>query len=142
RGGAAGVLRRPVGDPCRRRAGAAGAGGARMRIWLLAAVFLGACHAAAPEPKGRFPTPLVAQAPDEDAVVATVDGRPIRASQVAEQARAAGQSAREALQALVDAEVLAGEAARRGLDGDPDVQEAAEAAAVRRLLHTGFESEV
>jgi peptidyl-prolyl cis-trans isomerase C len=105
-------------------------------------VLLAACHSAAPEHRGRFPTPLVAPAAESDDVVASVDGRPIRASQVATQARAAGQTAKEALQSLVDAEVLAGEAARRGLDADPEAQEAAEAAAVRRLLHTGFETEV
>jgi peptidyl-prolyl cis-trans isomerase C len=109
-----------------------------MRLWLL----LCACQAAAPESRGRFPTPLVAQATADDAVVATVDGRPIRASQIATQARAAGQTAKEALASLVDAEVLAGEAARRGLDADRESQEAAEAAAVRRLIHTGFEAEV
>jgi hypothetical protein len=105
-------------------------------------VLLAACHTAAPEHRGRFPAPLVAQAAESDEVVATVDGRPIHASQVGAQARAAGQTAKDALQSLVDAELLAGEAARRGLDADPDAQEAAEAAAVRRLLHTGFETDV
>jgi peptidyl-prolyl cis-trans isomerase C len=110
-----------------------------MKLWVLA--LLG-CGNAAPETGGRFTVPLTATAPAEDAVVATVDGRPIRASAVADQARAAGTGVKEALSALVDAEVLAGEAARRGLDRDRDAEWAAEAQAVRRLLSTRFESEV
>jgi hypothetical protein len=109
-----------------------------MRLLLL---FLG-CHAASPIEKGRFAAPLVASAPETDAIVATVDGRPIRASQVADQARAAGSSAKDALAVLVDAEVLVSEAARRGIDQNLDAQEAAEAVAVRRLLASSFEVEV
>jgi hypothetical protein len=85
--------------------------------------------------------PLTALATDDDAVIATVDGRPIRASDVALQARARGSSARVALDDLVTAEALVSEAARRRLDRDRDALDAARARAVRRLLAVAFESE-
>jgi hypothetical protein len=84
--------------------------------------------------------PLVAASSDE--VVATVDGRPIYASAVAMQARARGVDRKTALADLVDAEALAGEAARRGLDQDLAVRDETKGAMVRRYLATGFEREV
>jgi hypothetical protein len=84
--------------------------------------------------------PLVAEpASPKDDVVATVDGRPIRASDVAAQARARGVDARQALRDLVDAEVLAGAAAARGLDRHRDVVAAAKQEMVRRWLAVEFE---
>lgn len=112
-----------------------------MKRLLLCGLLCG-CHAAESERPGRFPVPLTAQASENDPVVATVDGRPIRASEVAVEARARAVSAKEALDDLVTAEVLAGEAARRGIDKNLDAEEAAEATAVRRLLATQFEREV
>jgi len=85
-------------------------------------------------------TPLVAEATDD--VVATVDGRPIYASAVAVQARARGVDRKTALSDLVDAEVLAGEAARRGLEQDIHVRDETKGALVRRYLETGFERDV
>ncbi len=110
------------------------------RLALL--LMMAGCHRATSESSGRFLVPLVAEAAPDDAVVATVDGRPIHASDVALQARARGSDARQALSDLIDAEVLAGEAARRGLDRDHDAEESAESSAVRRLLEKTFESEV
>ena len=83
---------------------------------------------------------LVADARDE--IVATVDGRPIYASAVAVEARARGVDRRTALSDLVDAEVLAGEAARRGLDQDLEVRDDTKGALVRRYLALGFEPSV
>jgi len=83
--------------------------------------------------------PLVAQS--SDVVVATVDGRPIYAGAVAEQARARGVDRKTALADLVDAEVLAGEAARRGLDQDLHVRDETKGALVRRYLKLGFEQQ-
>lgn len=83
---------------------------------------------------------LVADAPDE--VVATVDGRPIYASAVAVQARARGVDRKAALSDLVDAEVLAGEAARRGLAADLEVRDETKGALVRRYFRLGFEPSV
>lgn len=105
------------------------------------ALLLAACRRDA-ETGPAFEVPLVAQPAAGDEVVATVDGRPITASQVATQARAAGVAPKEALEQLITAEVLAGEAARRGLDRDPEAREAARAQAVRRYLQVGFEREV
>ncbi len=102
-------------------------------IWFLA-LALG-CGAA---PRNA----AVAAAADAPDVVATVDGRPIRAADVARQARAAGQSPRDALAALIDAEAAAGEAARRGLADDPEVVRAAKQAMVRRYLADTFEKDV
>jgi len=98
-----------------------------------------ACHQAPTGEARAFEVPMVADAPPDDEVVATVDGRPIRASQVALQARASGAPRAQALQDLITAETLAGEAARRRLDHDPEVIEAARSAAVRRYLHEVFE---
>jgi parvulin-like peptidyl-prolyl isomerase len=82
------------------------------------------------------------QATSNDEVVATVDGRPINAADVARQARARGVDAPKALSDLVDAEVLAGEAARRGLEDDLEVRDETKGALVRRYLELGFEREV
>jgi peptidyl-prolyl cis-trans isomerase C len=90
--------------------------------------------------RDSFAVPLVAESADE--VVATVDGRPIRAGEVALQARARGCSPKQALEDLVGAEALAGEAARRGLDREREPLQAARAEAVRRLLAHSFEKEV
>lgn len=105
----------------------------------LATLLLGCGGAADKPPPALDRVALVPRAAAGDEVVATVDGRPIHASQVAAQARAAGVDARRALADLIDAEVLAGEAARRGLDRDRLVVEAAKAAAVRALLQRVFE---
>lgn len=75
-------------------------------------------------------------------VVAVVDGRPISAREVAEQARASGVDARRALDALIDAELVAAAAARRGLLKAPEVVEAMQQALARRLLAITFEREV
>jgi len=117
----------------------------RARLTLCGLVFVaaGACHRAG---RGATTTtngpaiPLVAEpAARDDEVVATVDGRAIRASDVAAQARARGVDAKTALRDLVDAEVLAGAAAARGLDRDRAVVAAAKQEMVRRWLAVEFE---
>src|SRR5581483_825342 len=130
---------RRVDDARRRGAGAPGPRRARMKRAALLLALAG-CRHAAESSSGPWQVPL--SAPSQDEVVATVDGRPIRAGDVATQARAAGTSAQQALQDLVDAELLAGEAARRGLEKDHDVQLAVRQTAARRLLETTFEKEV
>jgi peptidyl-prolyl cis-trans isomerase C len=106
---------------------------------------LAACGQRGPAGAADWQVPLSAGPPassETDPVVATVDERPLRASDVALQARARKESPRAALAELVDAEVLAGEAARRGLVHYREALEAARAAAVRRLLGQTFEKEV
>lgn len=78
-------------------------------------------------------------APSPDAVViAEVNGEKIYDEDVARQARARGLSAREALDELVAAELLAQEARRRGLADDPDVIEARRRERVRVLTERDF----
>ncbi|HEX8950950.1 MAG TPA: hypothetical protein VF997_12585 [Polyangia bacterium] len=110
-----------------------------MRGLAVAAVALFACGCARGERERAPAAPLVADSRDE--VVATVDGRPIYAAAVAAQARARGVDRQTALADLVDAEVLAGEAARRGLDHDLEVRDETKGALVRRFLALGFEAQ-
>jgi peptidyl-prolyl cis-trans isomerase C len=100
------------------------------------------CRSSAPPTAGGFRVPLSAAPAPRDDVVATVDGRPIYASAVATQARARGTGVREALEDLVRAEALAGEAVRRGLERDPDLLEVARREAVLRLIAVTYEKEV
>jgi len=81
----------------------------------------------------------VLEATSKDEVVATVDGRPIYAGDVAAQMRASGKDRKAALDDLIDAEVLAGVAVARGLYDDFEVTHARRAAEARRLLATDFE---
>jgi hypothetical protein len=76
----------------------------------------------------------------EDVVVASVDGVPISAARVAAHGRATGLSARESLDDLVDFELLAQAAARRGLAASPEVAEARTRELARRLLRADFEA--
>ncbi len=110
-------------------------------MWRVAVVL--ALVAAGCSRGGGEHAPAASLVPDaRDEVVATVDGRPIYAAAVAEQARARGVDRRTALADLVDAEVLAGEAARRGLDHDLEVRDDTKGALVRRYLQLGFEPTV
>jgi parvulin-like peptidyl-prolyl isomerase len=106
------------------------------RAFVVAFVLAGCSHRA----REDAAAPLTAVSSDD--VVATVDGRPIFASDVARQARARGVDRRQALEDLIAAEALAGEAARRGLDRDLDVRLDTRGAMVRRLLQTTFERDV
>ena len=108
-----------------------------MRRWVFALTLAG-CRQPAEVAPVLDPAVLVASVPTEDDVVATVDGRPIHASDVRIQAVAAGTDARAALAALVDAEVLAGQALRSGLLGDVDVVQTRREQAARRFLVTQF----
>jgi parvulin-like peptidyl-prolyl isomerase len=81
---------------------------------------------------------LIANVPPTDEVVATVDDRPITTADVLAQEGTAGVDAKQALDQLIDAEVLAGLAVDRGLLNDPDVVDARKAAEARRLLTVDF----
>ncbi len=107
-----------------------------MRRIVFALLVAGCGHATAP---GENPSNPVADGED---LIATVNGKAIRAADVKRQAGAAGVTAKEALDQLIDAELVYAEAARRGLSEDPDARLAAEQAMVRRFLATGFEKEV
>lgn len=103
------------------------------RFWIQAlggALLFGACDRA-PPPVGSLPLDPK-RAPDEP-IVATVAGHAISAADVQREATV-GDTPRAALDRLLDAEVLAREAARRGLLADHDVIEATRQARVQRLL--------
>lgn len=110
-----------------------------MRRWIFAIALCG-CQ---PEPSVAVvdPAVLVAAVAADDPVVATVDGRPIHASDVKVQATAAGVDARTALSSLVDAEVLAGQALREGLIADRDVIQSRREQEARRYIVTQLEPE-
>ena len=59
---------------------------------------------------------------------------------MAELAKATGHSPREVLERLIDFELLAAEARRRGLDDSPEVREQARKAMVQRYLQDEFEA--
>ncbi|OIP32506.1 MAG: hypothetical protein AUK47_20365 [Deltaproteobacteria bacterium CG2_30_63_29] len=82
---------------------------------------------------------LLVEAPGE--VLARVDGRPIRRSQLdALLTRSAGKlDAEHALAELMELEVMAGEAIKRGLDGSLTSEMAKERAMVQRLLEDRVE---
>jgi len=105
---------------------------------LLALVALGCGgedRRAAPPPQAVLPTTAVAQpASAEDPVVATVSGQPVYGSCVEMQAEALGLDVRAALDQCIGFELLAQEAERRGLRGDPDVSDAWRREMVRRLI--------
>ena len=71
-------------------------------------------------------------------MVAVVDGRAIRTADVKRQAEASGASARQALEALIEAEVAYGEARRRGLEEAPEVLAAVNQTLVHRFLALGW----
>jgi hypothetical protein len=107
------------------------------RAALLLVVAAGCSH------RAKHEAPVASlQAASADEVVATVDGRPIYARDVARQAQARGVDARQALSDLVDAEVLAGEAARRKLDHDLQVVDETKGAMIRRYLADTFEKQL
>ena len=108
----------------------------RRSIILGISFLFGACSTKAVD-RDQPVAPMAAVS--DDAVVATVDGRPIYAAAVAAQARARGVDVKTALADLVDAEALAGEAHRRGLDRALDVRLATKGALARRYLQTTFD---
>ena len=115
-----------------------------MRRFAVASLMLTACseRSGSPANRGVDRGVLVSAASEADDVIATVDERPIRASDIAAQAKASGVSAPVALDQLVQAELLAGVALERGLAADADVVDARKAAEARRLLQTGFEKRI
>jgi hypothetical protein len=105
-----------------------------------------------PSPAGEPVTPIVVATPPlaaDDVEVARVNGHAVWASCVTTQAAQLARAARpapaepalrrQALDQCVAFELLAEAAEARGLAADPDVADAARAAAVNRLVETDFE---
>jgi len=117
----------------------------RARVLLLPVLVLGACRAEAPAARtgaGAWASPGASPpAGPGDAIVATVDGRPVWGSCVAAQLARGGRSRRAALDECIDFELLAQAAEARGLGRapDPELERARRAAMVGRLVETGFE---
>jgi hypothetical protein len=112
-----------------------------MRLAALLLVLVGCGQRGAEAPavgKGeRYAGPM--NPPRESEVVATVNGERIYAVDLARQMKVRGQRADEAIQELIAAELLAQEAFRRGLAGDPDVVDANKRERVRVLVTRDFE---
>jgi hypothetical protein len=114
---------------------------------LLAAVAVACGHEppapAPPRPASAPPAALTADpARPDDAVVATVDGAPIRASCVEGQLARGGTTVAAAVAACVDVELMAREAARRGLGASPEVVAATRVALVDALIAREFTAKV
>jgi hypothetical protein len=80
-----------------------------------------------------------AAAAEAGTVVAEVDGVPITAERVARLAAETGESPREVVERLIDFELLAAEARRRGLTRGADLRETTRKAMVQRYLEVDFE---
>ncbi len=114
------------------------------RAWLAALLIAVGCGGAK-----QHRAPLTAEEPAYDGpwdpppaaragVIATVDGEKIYEDDVARQAAARGIGARQALDELIEETLLAQEARRRGLAGDPDVVRARKQARVRLMMDRDF----
>lgn len=103
-------------------------------------VIAGACGGAAPPPSPASTRVALAQPArgSDDAVVATVDGRPVWASCVTAQARP-GVDRAAALAECIDFELLARAAEARGLAADREVDDAFRTALVDREVELYFE---
>jgi peptidyl-prolyl cis-trans isomerase C len=77
----------------------------------------------------------------DDIVVATVDGVPIHARDVAAQARRKHVDRKEALQDLIEFELLAAEAQRRGLHDSREVIQEGKRTSVQQYLAATFEKD-
>lgn len=76
-----------------------------------------------------------------EVAVAVVDGVPITTKRVAHLAKETGRSPQEVVEGLIDFELLAAEAERRGLADDDDVIHTARKAMIQRYLEREFEGQ-
>lgn len=112
----------------------------RLTAPILLLLPLAGCSPARPGPSPATAVPSTAAGLPAGEVVATVDGVAITASRVAELAEATGLPPRTAVDRLVEFELLAAEARRRGLERDPDARAAGRKAMVQRYLAEEFEA--
>jgi peptidyl-prolyl cis-trans isomerase C len=111
-----------------------------LMLCLLLAASLAGCGAANEPPQATTMTqnlsPLVAK---DDKVVAQVNGTPILASDLEAQLESGGKaSPKEALEQLIQLELLAQEAKRRGLTSDKAALKVRRQAMARQMLEVGF----
>lgn len=130
----------------RARPGARGAAGPRRLVLLLSAWLCGApaCggETGRPQPEADAPAVLPVAPAGGRVVVAEIDGTPVYDDCVAAELRAQGAAGpderRAALAQCIDFELLAQEAARRGLAAHPEVRRAQKIESVRRLIDEAF----
>jgi len=103
------------------------------RVAVVALVVLAACGGEPTDVSQARGTNLTAATAAAEEVVARVNGAPILRQQLVEQMRG-GEGRRAALQALVREELLAQEAARRGLASHPSVSRMQRRAMANRLV--------
>ncbi len=111
----------------------------RLAVVLLVLLLVGCGRrdGAAPPGPEHYQGPITPAQRSE--IVATVNGQPLHAADLARQMAARGQTAEEALEELVAAELLAQEAFRRGLADDPDVAAQRRRESIRALILREFE---
>jgi hypothetical protein len=111
----------------------------RRGVLALAPLVVISCHRAPPATSpARADVAWARPAQAGEVAVADVNGVPIWSGDVAKHARATHLDAREAVADLIDQEILAQEARRRGLADDSDVREARNQALVRRFVSEDF----
>ena len=113
---------------------------AGLAVLALAAAACGRSERAEPPPTATEGSAVLSAEPAGRSVVATVNGEPVYDDCVARQAEAHGVDARAALDECVDFELLAQEAARRGLAADPDVALVGRTEMVRALVGADYVS--
>lgn len=108
----------------------------RVAAHIAAAILATGCgDSGAPSPETTAGLePSLEQAAGDRPVVATVDGVPIYADCVANQAAITGGDRDAALASCIEIELLVAEARRRGIATDPEVREAGEREMVRALI--------
>lgn len=110
---------------------------ATIACFVLAGLALPACHHPRNKNCQRFHAVLYE--PKTAHAAALVDGVPIPVEEVKHQIGATGKSPRQALDELIDFQVLVAEAKRLGFDQSPDVQRAVASAAAYKLIKIAFE---
>ena len=98
------------------------------------AIFLMGLSLGCAESSGEAPRSDGSSAPFDRSTAARVDGVPISVEEVARVAAGAGLEPEAALEVLIDAELLAAEADRRGLESRAEVRSRLRRARVQALL--------
>ena len=115
---------------------------ARVSLGLICAgLCASACEEKRPSVCPRYVQQRHLSTTAENPPVAKVNGHPIPAAAVARRAREAGLSPREALEQLIDEELLVQEAERLGIHREPDVVIEGKQAAIYAYLRQGFEQD-
>lgn len=109
---------------------------------LLQLVSLMGCNCSSSQPASPVVAgmPLIPSKIPEHQIIAKVNGVPVLKSDLIQQMKMANQNADEALRALIQEELLAQEAWRRGIFSQPSVQKEQQRALANLLIHEDFGS--